>query len=439
MVLMLRAGQALWRFVRRPRTALGIVGLVSCLAVGGILGWAEYHFRAARHSLAEERLDEARQHIGVYLRFWPRGKQAHLLAARIERMSGNLEEARRFLTEYARLHGPSEESQLEWVLMRAQGGDLDEVEPGLWTCIREDSPFTTQILQTLAYCYLHLSRISPAKAALDLWIEREPHVSRAWCLRGFVFERLGRMDDAVANYQRALELAPDRSKVRLRLVNLYLNQHMVTEAEPHARHLARTDPDNPEVVVVRAQLEIAQGDEDQAHEVLQRGLQQHPNDIDMLRLLGQIECNRDHAPEGEALFRRGLAIKPHETELLFRLYKCLWQQGREKEANEVRSQYEAVLAIDRRLRVLMEGVVERSPHDPELLSEVGAIWLRLGEEEQGLNWLYRALKENPRHKPTHELLVRYYRDKRQFDKAAEHRQALAQIEPESPPAAAVKP
>src|SRR5262249_14782108 len=148
-----------------------------------------------------------------------------------------------------------------------------------------------------------------------------------------------------------------------------------------------------------------------------------------------IECTEGHPAQGEKWLRQALRVKPRDSDLLFRLYKCLQQQPdpeRQREAVEVRALHEAVLGDMRKLRDLKAGPVERSTHDPDMLYEVGAIWLRLGEDRMGLDWLYRALKEDPRHKRTHEILFKYYRDKHEPDKADEHRRALDQLKQDSP-------
>jgi Tfp pilus assembly protein PilF len=434
MALMLRFGKTLWQPLRRhPWAVVLVLLLVPAAAVAGVQLWATYHFHQAQQALAELREAEARRHVQACLRVWPRGKETLLLAARIEREAENLPEAARYLTEYARLHGPTEATQLEWVLLRAQGGEVEEVEEGLWKCVQEDHPATNQIFEALARGYLSHSRLSAAKLCLDRWIEREPTAVRAWVLRAEVFERLGGVEPAVADLKRAQELAPDHPGIRLALVNLYLSRHQLTEAVALVRHLVRLEPDNLAVLVALAQCHIEGGLEDQAREVLEKVLRQDPNNIPALLLLGQVASGQEHPDEAEGYFRRAMALKPHDLEVLLHLSRCLQQRGRHREAKELRDKYEAGVAARVRLGELQRGSLDRMPSDPAVLSEVGKLLLQLGQDNGALHWLFRALKEDPEHKPTHEILQRYYTEKGDFDKAAEHNRVLVRLGQQAAP------
>jgi Tfp pilus assembly protein PilF len=82
---------------------------------------------------------------------------------------------------------------------------------------------------------------------------------------------------------------------------------------------------------------------------------------------------------------------------------------------------------------LLNGLTERSHTDPAALTEAGSLFLQLQEDKAGVEWLLRALRQDPQYVPAHEALVRYYESKGQSDKAAEHKQALSRLRAERPP------
>ena len=55
---------------------------------------------------------------------------------------------------------------------------------------------------------------------------------------------------------------------------------------------------------------------------------------------------------------------------------------------------------------------------------VGEIFLKLGNEKEGLRWLYSALQQDPGHRPTHQALRDHFRSKGQPERAAAHEKAL---------------
>jgi tetratricopeptide (TPR) repeat protein len=416
----------------------GVVLVVVVLAAVNL--WAWHHFQAAQQALRDDDLDPARQHISQCLRVWPRGSATHFLAARIARVSGRYPEAEQHLTECIHLqHGASEATQLEQVLLRAQAGELKEVEGGLWRCIDAGHPDSAQILETLVRVYLRESRTGAALACLDRWLEREPQTARAWHWRGLARERLHQEKNAVADYQKALELEPGRWGCRLRLARLLLGRSNPEEALPYVQELERSHPDDPEVLVVRAQCRQLQGEESQAIELLDRTLALHPNLFDALVLRGQLACQQRQPAEGEVWLRRAVAQQPRDPRTLYILYQCLEQQGKESEAAKVLAQQKAAEADAMRLSELLTIEVERAPRDPDLLAEVGAILLRLGEDRPGKEWLYRALNENENHKAAHETLLHYYESQGDEVMAAQHRLKLAQLSRQPAPTSARRP
>jgi tetratricopeptide (TPR) repeat protein len=425
---------------RHPWIAVAAVLLTVAGAAAGLELWARARYRAAEKELHDFHLDEARRHVGYCLRVWPRGPATHLLAARIERWAGDYPKAEQLLNSCQQLQGgPSEATQVEWILMRTQAGELNQNEVGLWKCVEQNHPQSVEILATLARSYMMASRLGPGFRALNQWLERDPTAPQAWYWRGWSYERVGNMDAAMDDFNKSLELDPDRLEVRLRLASLYLDNKKPVEALPHFERLARSHPDNPEVLAGLAQCLVYQGETDKARDLLDRALAKQPDQVRALTLRGQIDCEKERPAEGEVWLRKALALKPRDKDALFQLSTCLKQQpGREREAAEVHARHEAVVADLLQVRALLDGPVLRSPQDPDLLTQVGVLLLRLGEDKHGVDYLRRALHEDERFKPAHEALARYYEDKGDLKGAAEHRRALTQLG-DSPARSSPKP
>ncbi len=180
------------------------------------------------------------------------------------------------------------------------------------------------------------------------------------------------MDKAIADFQQALELDPRRWGCRLRLSRLLLDRHNAEEALPHLEELQRGHPDDPEVLVALAQCRQLQGEELQALQLLDQTLASHPNFFDALVLRGQLGCQQQEPAEGEIWLRRALAQHPLDGRTLYLFYKCLEHQGKQSEAAEVLARHKAVEADSARLTDLMTREIERTPGNPDVLSEVGA-------------------------------------------------------------------
>jgi tetratricopeptide (TPR) repeat protein len=427
---MLRYALLPFRFVGRHRwMSLASSLFFVAIVVGGVNLWAWHHYRAAEDALHVDDMGKAREHIDACLRIWRWSPAPQFLAARIERVSGHYPQAEDHLMECVRLqHGASEQTQLEEVLLRAQAGDLAEVEPGLWECVRKDHPEKTRIVETLGRVYMRDGRLRAALRTLTLWLELEPQTARGWHWRGWVYERLQQPEQAIPDYEKAIELDPGRWLVRVRLVHLILERNNPGDARMHLDRLVRDHPDEPDVLVALAQCLQLEGEEEQAIQVLDRLLAAHPDVFDALALRGRLEAQQQHPAEAEVWLRKALAKRPSDLRTLYLLYQCLEQQGKDKEADEILKKHKRIEADTNRLAELWGAQIERDPNNPDLLSEVGAILLRVNEEEQGVQWLHRALRaSHDTHKLSMRLLMRYYESRGDIAQANDYRRALEKL------------
>jgi tetratricopeptide (TPR) repeat protein len=399
--------------------------LLLVTALSAVNLWAWYHFRAAQQALHDDQIELAYEHVIQCLRVWS-GAQTHLLAARIERLRGNTAEVERHLQECNRQqHGSSEAVEIEALLLQAQTGTLHRVEDLLWRCVESNQAERVWILESLARIHIRDSRLGTALRCLNRWLELEPGVARAWHWRGWIQERFQEPEKAIADYQRALELDPARWGARLRLARVYLDQHDAAKARPHVDELNCTHAEEAGVLIAVAQCRKMQGQEKDALEIVDRLLAVQPGNFDARSLRGQLTYQLGSLAEAEMWLRKALVERPEDVPTLHTLAECLKDEGKAKEAAEVQARHKRAQNDALRLTELLNREIERSPHNPDLLGEVGAILLRQGDEQAGLQWLYRALRENPNHTPTHDILMRHFESRKDMANAEKHRRYLA--------------
>jgi tetratricopeptide (TPR) repeat protein len=413
---------------RRPWLSLALIVLNAALVAGGANLWAWYHYRKAEAGLRIDDLDKARTHVDACLRVWRWSAATHFLAARIERVSGHYPQAEEHLRECVRLqHGASEQTQLEEVLVRAQAGELSEVELGLWKCVQEHHPESARILETLSRIYMRDSRLGAALATLSKWLELEPQAARAWHWRGWVREHQQQPEGAIPDYEKALEIEPDRWGVRLRLANLLLIRNSPDEAAPHLEELLRTHGDDPDVQALQAHASLLQGKTEEGLQLLDRVLQNHEHDFEALYWRGSAATQLGRHDEAEKFYKRALEERPMDLRALDAYYHSLENQGKEKEAAAALARHDEVEKKSMRLMQLSQQQLERDPHNSDLLAEVGELALDLGDEKTGVQWLHRAIEANQTHKRSYEIMVRYYESKGKKEEAGNVRRHYSRL------------
>ncbi len=418
--------------VRRPRRRWVWLALAGGLAVAAVFvareGWAAWEERAARRAADEERLDEAQRDIDSALRVRPNSASANLLAARIARRRGAYSQAEQYLTRCGEANGMSEPLQLEWLLLRCQRGDVDELSGRLWALVAAGHPESAAVLEALASVYMRTTRYSEALKCLNKLVELEPGSARALDWRGWVCNQLDVRPQAIADYQRALELQPGRSSVRLRLAELLVESSRQAEATPHLERLRQEQPNNPDVLVLLARCRLVQAQPDEARALLDQVLAEHPNHFDALLRRGEVEYSERHFAEAEKWQRKALEQKPLDPEARYALYLSLQgQEGKEKEAKEQFARWREDRQKRDRLVRLLRTELDRDPKNADLAREAGELLLWQGEDQRGLFWLHRALALNPRNAAALKALADYYERTKNPEKAAEYRQQLAAL------------
>jgi tetratricopeptide (TPR) repeat protein len=131
--------------------------------------------------------------------------------------------------------------------------------------------------------------------------------------------------------------------------------------------------------------------------------------------------------ESERWLRRLLKVDPAHVQGHYSLSLVLARL--ERPAAEIQAQKDilARIAADyRRLQELAGQRLERSSQDASTTSEVGEIFLRLGQQRQGVEWLHKALNLDPNCLRAHRALIKHYEATGQQDKAAEHHLYLSE-------------
>jgi tetratricopeptide (TPR) repeat protein len=419
--------------VRHSRRGVRVIVLALALAAllggaGYLIGrhsWAYYHFRKAEPAMARGDFDQARAHLALCLEVWPNSGETHFLAARAARRDGAYDETRNHLHRAKELGWVPEALDLEWALLKAQTGDTAEVQGMLLAWVDDGHPESVLILEALVKGYLQTYNLVAATDCLDMWLDREPDNPQAHMWRGEVRDIMRKYKDALADYQRVVDLAPDRNDARLKLGERLLHARRAGDAAPHFETLYERQPGEPAVLLGLARCRHEQARSDEACRLLDALLEARPRDGSALGLRGKIEFDAGHYTEAERWLRRAVAVVPYEYEVVYSFVLVLRQNKKTEEAEDWDARRDRIDADLERINLLMRAIVSY-PTDPTPRHEAGMILLRNGQEEAGLHWLANALEQDPNYRPSHELLAEYFEKHGQPEKAAQHRRAAGQ-------------
>ncbi|HLJ95698.1 MAG TPA: hypothetical protein VKU02_21155, partial [Gemmataceae bacterium] len=104
----------------------------------------------------------------------------------------------------------------------------------------------------------------------------------------------------------------------------------------------------------------------------------------------------------------------------YTLYLYLNKEGRTAEAEACQERMQQAKKARAELALLTQRC-QATPEDPALRCQIAEIFLRFGDEQEGLRWLLTNVQNHPGHAPSHLALADYYDRRNQPAKAAEHR------------------
>ncbi|HEV8132334.1 MAG TPA: tetratricopeptide repeat protein [Acidobacteriota bacterium] len=224
----------------------------------------------------------------------------------------------------------------------------------------------------LAISQVEQQRFAPALENVKRLVQFNPGNIRVLMLQGFIFERVGDNEKALATYQEVLKLQPDNSEAK--------------------RHVAS--------------LLAEKGKSKDATEMLEELAKRNPFDSSVLLELGKTQREQKKHGEAIATFRSAAKVDPENIEISYWLAATLADTGQREEA----------LAILK--KVLEPQDKDRRKKIPILL-QIGSIQREDAQYDAAIGTFQQLLREFPDSLQAYLYLADTYRQKKDYPHAAE--------------------
>jgi tetratricopeptide (TPR) repeat protein len=181
-----------------------------------------------------------------------------------------------------------------------------------------------------------------AFAALDRFQELEPNSARSHILLGDIYRQRERYDDAVKEYKRALDIAPDDPAAMLGLAAAYLSNNDTGSAIETARPVLARIPNDPELNLLMAEALIAKHDFAEAKPYLDKSLHAKPQMLPHVHaLLGQVYAETGKTQEAISELKLG-EMSDEDGSVHYQLARLYRQTGDNKSAAEAIEKTKAI-------------------------------------------------------------------------------------------------
>ena len=191
---------------------------------------------------------------------------------------------------------------------------------------RRIGPVRSVSCYNLGNAWLEMGRTGKSHSPISESLGNRPGFARAYNNLGIALLRLSRTNEAVANFQKAIEVEsdPDFADAYNNLANLLAAQNRQAEAIEHYQKAIRINPDFAEARCGLADLLAAQGRLDEAIGQYQKVVQIKPDYTAAHYNLGVVLARLARLDEAAAHFRKVIQLSPSYPPMRTAIWPMCW-------------------------------------------------------------------------------------------------------------------
>jgi Flp pilus assembly protein TadD/peroxiredoxin len=230
---------------------------------------------------------------------------------------------------------------------------------------------------------------------------------------GAAFSQAGYYDQAIREFNSALETDPDYAEAHYNLGTLYLKQGKADEARRHLERALEVRREYPDALNNLGLLAAQSGDSAQAIRYFQRAIEQRPDYALAYYNLGNVYRREQRFSEAKQALDRAVLLTPDDPEVNY----------------GVGMLYAQLNETDRALKYWQHALVIR-PDYPEALNNLGVLYVRQGKTSDAQDLFQRAMHAAVDFDQPYLNLARLYVGQGEKDRAREILQQLLTRHPD---------
>lgn len=351
---------------------------------------------------------------------WNRVGKTHLVYARAHRKQGKFDLVHTHLKTAWELGVLVELLEREQWLTQARAGQMDEAEPHLRQLLLDPRDNGQEICECYVTGYLLNYRFSSAAPILAAWEAEFPLDPRPHELKGAWLHDSERWSEAIASYEKALELNPGKTRIRCDMAVCLRELHEFDKAKLQFLRCLKETPDDSQLLIQWAEWLLSSGNVNDTKAVLQKVLDQDPGNQDARFAMAKTRLMDGAARDAVQTLEQLHLENPCSSAIQYSLASALQASGMTERAAVMYQQVSAAEKKLRRKQELLDSLFQNS-NQPEVRYEIAKISMSHESPVEGLRWLLSVVDLNPRHAAAHAALADYYRGIGKLELEEKHR------------------
>ena len=279
--------------------------------------------------------------------------------------------------------------------------------------VMEDHPRDRGLLTLSGSARLALGRVEEAASAFERLVEIAPDAAEAHYLLAAAYARLGAEEKVQSELEAALSIDPAHVKARLTLARFFLGNNDLAAAKPLVESLAKDYPNDFEVLNIRADVALREGNNEEAFANLTEAHRLEETSATALTL-AQAQWRAGARDESLKTLEYWLEESPKDVGNRIYLAQFYLALGREDESLEhflivIEDQPDSWLGLNQAAWLLdrkgngkealqyAERAHELAPDNPSVADTLAVILVGQGDLERALPLLAKAADQAPEH------------------------------------------
>lgn len=226
--------------------------------------------------------------------------------------------------------------------------------------------------------YLKSEQMEQARAFVNNLIQQRPNDSQSWLLSGNFNATVEDTAEAIAAYQKALEIDPDNGEALIELYQLLRSGNDWEKLTEIFRQVVQKSPDNSEARLILAEGLYVTKQYEESQKVLQPLLEREEHQVHVYRLLGLIASEQSHFDQAEGFFKDIIKIDPKNK---FGWLSLAFLYNQQQHFNKTIT--------------TLQDALSHLPEDKDLLAIYGSTLNQLQRYEEAMTVLQKAYQMDP--------------------------------------------
>lgn len=353
--------------------------------------------------------DRARAHYESALKAIPNLEAAVLKLAQLDAAANNRASMVKRLEDFVAANKNATAARIVLARYYLLTHAPDKV-PGLLSPIAGPDQSSPDVFSLLGQAYLAQKNAANAKLNFENLIRLQPNEASSHILLGQAELASGDKNRAKEEFEAAVRLSPTLLAGRLALARVLLYEGDAEAATPHLEYLEKKVPDDPEVVLLEAQVAEAKGNQADAARLYQKVFDKSPTTQTLLLLARHQFVSKNQAG-AVATLENWLGKHPDDLSVRRVLADYERRLGNENAAN---AQYEAILKVapddlmalnnlawnlrgDEPARALeyAQQAYSKAQTSPQVLDTLAMVLVANGQPEKALDYSSSAVNQAP--------------------------------------------